>query len=94
MRNVKTIDQRSSILGHEIQSPLFVSPAAMAKLVHPEGEKALARACEIEGIMQMVCTISIFCHIRSYAFQQLTIFDTCPPPPAMHLHRMSKKPPS
>lgn len=62
LRNVRTIDQRSSILGHEIRSPLFISPAAMAKLVHHEGEKALARACESEGIMQMVRTVSFFHH--------------------------------
>lgn len=53
MRNVRTVRTNSRILGHEVQTPFFASPAAMAKLVHPEGELALARACEGRGAMQM-----------------------------------------
>ncbi|KAL3481606.1 FMN-dependent dehydrogenase-domain-containing protein [Aspergillus californicus] len=54
LRNVRSVDTKSKILGVDLSFPLFVSPAAMAKLIHPEGECAIARACESRGIMQGV----------------------------------------
>jgi L-lactate dehydrogenase (cytochrome) len=58
LRNVRSVDTRTKILGGDFKLPLFVSPAAMAKLIHPEGECAIARACESKGIMQGVsCTM-------------------------------------
>lgn len=59
MRNVAAIDTRSRILGAEVSLPLFVSPAAHAKLAHPEGEKAIARACASRGIVQAVRYIPV-----------------------------------
>jgi L-lactate dehydrogenase (cytochrome) len=52
--NVKNINTRSKILGIDVDLPIFVAPAALAKLAHPEGEKALARACGRTGIPQCV----------------------------------------
>ncbi|OJD29225.1 cytochrome b2 [Diplodia corticola] len=52
LRDVSGVDTRSRILGNEVQLPLFVSPAAMARLVHPEGEKAIAAACGNKGVAQ------------------------------------------
>lgn len=57
LRNVRSVDTRTKILGGDFKLPLFVSPAAMAKLIHPEGECAIARACESKGIMQGVSLI-------------------------------------
>jgi L-lactate dehydrogenase (cytochrome) len=54
MRNVKEVSTRSSMLGCDVDFPLFVSPAAMAKLVHPDGEKAIAAACATHKIPQCV----------------------------------------
>lgn len=54
LRNVREVDTRTTILGVDSRLPLFVSPAAMAKLIHPDGECAIARACESRGIMQGV----------------------------------------
>lgn len=54
LRNVRSVDTRTKILGGDFKLPLFVSPAAMAKLIHLEGECAIARACESKGIMQGV----------------------------------------
>ena len=34
--------------------PLFVSPAAMARMVHPSGERGIAAACAGKGIVQCV----------------------------------------
>jgi len=59
LRNVRSVDTRTKILGGDYKLPLFVSPAAMAKLIHPEGECAIARACENKGIIQGVSTISL-----------------------------------
>jgi L-lactate dehydrogenase (cytochrome) len=54
LRNVREVDTTTNILGGSYKLPLFVSPAAMAKLIHPDGECAIARACGKKGIMQGV----------------------------------------
>ena len=58
LRNVKEVDMKRSILGFNSSTPFFISPAAMAKLAHPEGELAMARGCTSEGIIQIVGTRS------------------------------------
>jgi len=55
LRDVRNINTKTKILGCDSDFPLFISPAALAKLVHPEGEKAMARACEAKGVIQCVC---------------------------------------
>lgn len=54
MRNVRHVDTRTSIMGVDSSLPLFVSPAAMAKLIHPDGERAIAKAALEKGILQGV----------------------------------------
>ena len=54
MRNVAEVSTRRSILGLPTDAPFFVSPAAMARLGHPDGELALARGCATEGLIQVV----------------------------------------
>lgn len=54
MRNVAEVNMRMSILGIPSSAPFFVSPAAMARLAHPDGELALARGCASEGLIQCV----------------------------------------
>ncbi|KAF2164286.1 hypothetical protein M409DRAFT_25166 [Zasmidium cellare ATCC 36951] len=54
LRNVKEVNMRRRILGCESSAPFFLSPAAMAKLAHTEGELAVARACGEEGIAQVI----------------------------------------
>ncbi|KKK14684.1 hypothetical protein AOCH_000802 [Aspergillus ochraceoroseus] len=60
LRNVRSVDTKTTILGVDSSLPLFVSPAAMAKLIHPEGELAIARACESKGIVQGVSNNSSY----------------------------------
>lgn len=60
LRNVRSVDAGTNILGGSYKLPLFVSPAAMAKLIHPDGECAIARACANKGIMQGVSLYSVF----------------------------------
>ena len=57
MRNVKEAKTRRSILGCPSSAPFFVSPAAMARLAHPDGECAIARGCGSEELIQCVSQI-------------------------------------
>ena len=54
MRNVANVKTECSILGIPSSAPFFISPAAMARLAHPDGELALARGSANEGILQCV----------------------------------------
>ncbi|KAK1968947.1 cytochrome b2 [Colletotrichum sublineola] len=54
LRNVSHVDMRTNILGFESSAPFFISPAAMAKLAHPDGELALSRGAANEGIIQCI----------------------------------------
>ncbi|KAJ5747792.1 uncharacterized protein N7511_009488 [Penicillium nucicola] len=60
LRNVRDVDTTTTILGGSYKLPLFVSPAAMAKLIHPDGECAIARACGKKGIMQGISNNSSY----------------------------------
>ena len=53
------------MLGESVDLPFFVSPAAMARLAHPEGERALARGCEGRGVAQCVCRyLRLLCELK------------------------------
>lgn len=54
MRKVRTIDASTTLFDHKVSFPLFVSPAAMVRLIHPDGELAIARACQTRGILQAI----------------------------------------
>ena len=58
MRNVEFVDTKTTILGEKTSMPVFVSPAALARLAHPEGECAIAAAVGKEGLIQVVSTSS------------------------------------
>ena len=49
-------DLSTTLLGGDVRvkMPLFVCPAAMAKLAHPKGEHGIARACAKFGAMQIM----------------------------------------
>ncbi len=57
MRSVPEAKMKRSILGFPCEAPIFVSPAAMARLAHKDGELALAKGCASEGIIQCVNSI-------------------------------------
>lgn len=42
------------MLGFKSSLPIFISPAAMGRLAHPDGEKALARAAGSSGFPYIV----------------------------------------
>ncbi|KAI9759127.1 MAG: hypothetical protein M4579_002574 [Chaenotheca gracillima] len=47
-------DTSTKLLGHRFTLPIFVSPAAMARLAHPTGEAGIAEACGTYGAMQII----------------------------------------
>ncbi|KAI5207700.1 hypothetical protein E4T38_03326 [Aureobasidium subglaciale] len=52
--DITKCDTSSTILGNKVNIPLFVSPAAMARLGHPDGEHGIARACSTFGACQII----------------------------------------
>lgn len=47
-------DTSTTFLGYKLSVPIFVSPAAMARLAHPDGEWGIARACNTFGTLQII----------------------------------------
>ncbi|KAF4434132.1 L-lactate dehydrogenase (cytochrome) [Fusarium acutatum] len=60
LRNVSHVNYKTSILGFDSSAPFFISPAAMARLAHPDGELALSRAAANEGIIQCISSNASF----------------------------------
>jgi L-lactate dehydrogenase (cytochrome) len=52
--DVAKCDLSTSVVGHKIGLPIFVAPAAMARLGHPAGEAGIAEACRSFGAMQVI----------------------------------------
>lgn len=52
--DVTKCDTSTTLLGHKVSTPIYVSPAAMARLAHPDGEHGIAKACANFGAMQIV----------------------------------------
>jgi len=47
-------DTSATLLGNKVNVPFFVSPAAMARLGHPDGEAGIGKACGTYGAMQII----------------------------------------
>lgn len=47
-------DTTTTILGHRLEVPFYASPAAMARLAHPDGERGIAQACASFGALQII----------------------------------------
>jgi hypothetical protein len=54
LRDVTQADLSTTMLGQPTSLPIFVAPAAMGRLAHPEGEKCLARIAGEQGIPYIV----------------------------------------
>lgn len=52
--DVTQCDTSTTFLGHRVNIPLFVSPAAMARLGHPDGEHGIAQACKTYNACQII----------------------------------------
>ena len=51
-------DLSTTILGRKIDMPIFLSPTAMQRLYHPDGDKASARAAEKFGTFYSMSTMA------------------------------------
>ena len=51
------VDLSTNLFGQKMKLPFFLSPTAMQRLFHHDGEKAIAKVAEKEGIMVGVSTI-------------------------------------
>ncbi len=49
LAGVEDVDMSTTVMGKKIDMPLFLSPTALQRLFHHEGEFAVARAAEIYG---------------------------------------------
>ncbi|PQE20864.1 FMN-dependent dehydrogenase protein [Rutstroemia sp. NJR-2017a BBW] len=47
-------DSSTTLLGHQVGIPIYVSPAAMARLAHPAGEQGIAKGISSFGALQIV----------------------------------------
>lgn len=54
--DVKACDLSTTICGVKSSMPLFIAPAAMGKLAHPDGERCLVRGAARAGIPYGVST--------------------------------------
>lgn len=52
--DVKQCDASTTLLGHKFDTPIFIAPAAMARLAHPDGEHGMAKAAARFGALQIV----------------------------------------
>ena len=57
-RDVSHISTRAVLMEDAYSFPLLTAPAAMNKLIHPDGELAIARACKAMGVGQVLSTMS------------------------------------
>ncbi|CCG84714.1 protein of unknown function [Taphrina deformans PYCC 5710] len=52
--DVSNVDYSGQILGNKVDIPIYISPAALAKLAHEEGEVALCQGAYKSGIVQCI----------------------------------------
>jgi isopentenyl diphosphate isomerase/L-lactate dehydrogenase-like FMN-dependent dehydrogenase len=58
LRKVGEVDPSTEILGVKSTLPIFIAPAALAKLGHPLGEVNLTRGAGETGILQVISSNS------------------------------------
>jgi 4-hydroxymandelate oxidase len=58
LRDVAVRSQRTTVLGHEVDWPVFVAPMAFQQLAHADGEVATAQAAQDTGAGMILSTLS------------------------------------
>lgn len=56
--DVGEVSAATTVLGSEVSMPLLVAPVAFQRLVHPDGEVAMARAAAAAGTVMCLSTIA------------------------------------
>ncbi|KAE8147386.1 FMN-dependent dehydrogenase-domain-containing protein [Aspergillus avenaceus] len=54
LRNIPAVDTTTHILGKSVSLPIYMSATGIAKLAHPDGERALGAAAGKEGLAQVL----------------------------------------
>ncbi|MFN0178500.1 MAG: alpha-hydroxy acid oxidase [Gemmatimonadales bacterium] len=57
LRDISTIDLRTTLLGQRIDWPVFLSPTGMSRMFHHEAEPAVARAAQKFGTFYTLSTM-------------------------------------
>ncbi|CAE6407514.1 unnamed protein product [Rhizoctonia solani] len=73
MNKVSQIQTSTTILGIPTSLPIFVSPAALARLGHPDGEVSITRGVASEGVVQGV-SINASCSLNEIIAARSTDF--------------------
>ncbi|MCI4353567.1 MAG: alpha-hydroxy-acid oxidizing protein [Thermoplasmata archaeon] len=60
LAGIRSVDLRTSLLGHPVSSPIFVAPTAYQGLVHSTGEVGTAKAASAARTLAMFSTLSSF----------------------------------
>jgi 4-hydroxymandelate oxidase len=58
--DVSACNLGTTILGRSVAMPVMIAPCGKNALLHPEGERAVARAAEAAGVIQVLSTASSF----------------------------------
>jgi len=58
LRDVRTIELATTVLGHPVRTPVLLGASALHRLSHDDGELATARAVAAEGSLMMLSTSS------------------------------------
>ncbi|KAL4879204.1 FMN-dependent dehydrogenase-domain-containing protein [Aspergillus karnatakaensis] len=58
MKDVTNVNTSTTMLGIPISLPIFICPTGVARLIHPDAEKGLARAAKSTGILEIISTNS------------------------------------
>jgi L-lactate dehydrogenase (cytochrome) len=62
LRNVAHVNMRCTVMGQRSRLPIFIAPAARAKMAHEDGELCLARGAARKGIPYCVSSYSSVGH--------------------------------
>ncbi|KAG8681386.1 Cytochrome b2, mitochondrial precursor [Ceratobasidium sp. 394] len=73
MNKVSQVQTSTTILGIPTSLPIFVSPAALARLGHPQGEVGITRGVASEGIIQGI-SINASCSLQEITDARSTDF--------------------
>lgn len=56
LRDVTSVDASTTLLGAAVSSPIGIAPTAFQRLMHPEGECAMARGAAARGALMVLST--------------------------------------
>ncbi len=56
LRDVRQVDTATTLLGTAVRSPIGVAPTAFQRLVHPDGECAMAQGASARGCLMVLST--------------------------------------